>query len=100
MINAGSALACDELEGTGTYTVNVYGRNANLISEYSMQPEEDISSIEEAEIRARENLESCNFADVIVVVTEEKKQDFKQVQIKVQRSQSDAARKSKLEGIA
>jgi predicted ThiF/HesA family dinucleotide-utilizing enzyme len=89
-----------EFEDTGTYTVNVYSSGARMISEYTMEADLDnIASIEDAEVRARENLKSCNFADVVVVVTEETMQDFKQVQIKVRPEVAEAVWESNLKEI-
>ena len=89
---AGELRELGEFEDTGTYTVNVYSSGARMISEYTMEADLDnIASIEDAEVKARENLESCNFADVVVVVTEETMRDLKQVQIKVRPSNSEAA---------
>ncbi len=91
----------DDSCGTGTYTINVYGPDARMISEYSMEAgTDDVSSLEEAESRARANLEACDFADVVVVVTEETMRGFKQVQIQVRPICAEAAWESTLKETA
>ena len=73
------------LDESGTFTISIYGgESGQLIREYAMQDEADnVLSVEDAERAACTKLESANFGDVVVVITEESVAAFNQVQILV-----------------
>lgn len=77
----------DEIEfgkSTGRYTVSVYSSDARLLSHYAMQADADkIESMVVAENRVRDKLETCQYEDVLAVVTQETDKGFNQTQMRV-----------------
>lgn len=73
----------DDPEATHTYTISVCAGNATLLREFSLETDQ-ITSIDMAESRVRENLQSSKFEAVIAVVTEVTARGLTQIQISVQ----------------
>jgi hypothetical protein len=92
MSNRRAARTHDVTEETGTYTVSVHDHDSGkLISTFAMEEEKDqASSIEDVARKARSKLESCSFADVVIIITEETLTAFRQIQLKVPQSPGNA----------
>lgn len=76
---------------SGTFNIQVYSNEAQLLNEYTLDAAMDnVSSLRAAEQHARVKLHKNIFEPLVLVVSEETITEFNQIQIRVPATTADA----------